>query len=329
MNKKPHRVILDVDTATGSAGGEHDDALAILLALNSPEVILEGVTTGPSNVDTRTATINSLRILETAGRSDVPVAEGRFDTLLGDGAYLRQFYDRRANRPHVAVYWKDWVAPPMPKLKPAKVKAWDLISSKVREHPGEVSLVFVGSLINLAMAVLTDPEIIPMIRQVVHMGGFSDFSYFERIPDRPVNGWLNTDYDPFASAIVYRSGVRFVQLSADVTQRTTITVEEFQRIVDEGGPAASFIASTAIPWTKYYQDKRGFNGSCPHDPLAVAFVIDPTLVKTRKMHVHLEKLMAGRFGYFEEAGSGPEIDFATEVDVPRFKAMLMERYLRR
>jgi inosine-uridine nucleoside N-ribohydrolase len=109
--------MLDVDTASGSVGGESDDALAILLALKSPELKLEGITTGPGNVDTRSATLNTLRVLEIAGRSDIPVAEGRADTFLVD-RHIREHYDLRHTKPPASAYWTDWKVPPAPKLKP-------------------------------------------------------------------------------------------------------------------------------------------------------------------------------------------------------------------
>jgi purine nucleosidase len=184
-------------------------------------------------------------------------------------------------------------------------------------------------LINLALAILVEPEIVPMIKQLVHMGGFFELLHFERVPDRPANGWLNTDYDPVASAIVFRSGLKITQIPVDATTQTTIAVEEFQRIVDQGSAEAAFIAKTAIPWTRYIMDTRRYNGSCPHDALAVAFVIDPTLVETEPRYVNLEKLILRHYPYFEKVGSGPAITGAIKVDVTRFKRMLMERYLRK
>lgn len=323
------RIILDVDTASGSVGGESDDALAILLALQSPEIRIEGITTGPGNVDTGSATVNTLRILEMADRKDIPVAEGRFDRLLGDGEAIRRHYDLRHTKPPASAYWADWKVPPPPRQKAAPEKAYEFIISTIRRYPGEVTLVFVGSLINLAVAIAADPGIVPLIKGLVHMGGFFDLSHFLRVTDRPANGWLNTDYDPVASTMVFRSGLKITQIPVDATTQTTITVEEFQEIVKHGSSVAAFVAKSAIPWTKYIMNTRGYSGSCPHDALAVAFVIDPTLVETRPKRVHIERLLLQWFPYFEDNGNGPLVDGAVKVDVVRFKKMLMDRYLQK
>ena len=166
-----HKIILDVDNALAVAN-DTDDAMAIALALTSPEIELLRITTCAGNCRTWQSTENSLRMLELAGRGDIPVAAGRESPLIQEVEPHFQYIEAKG-----AIRWRIYWAtmPPQiaPSLKASPLKAHELIIEMVKKYPGEVIIVKEGSLTNLALALLVEPEIAPLVKEVVHMGGVS------------------------------------------------------------------------------------------------------------------------------------------------------------
>ena len=261
----PQRVIIDTDPGV-------DDAFAILLALNSPELKVEALTVVPGNVDGRQGLENALKIVSLAGRCDVMVAGGAQHPL--------------NQKLITAQYWHGpnglaGVELPASKCKADSRFGPDLIIELVHKYPHEITLIPVGPLTNIALAVSKDPSIVPLVKNIVIMGG--------SITGGNVNGAAEANIynDPEAASIVFNAGWMVTMIGSDVGERTLITRKYLADLQALHGPESDFIAKLADFYLTR-SEKSGYQGAAMYDPLAVATVIDPTLVTLKDMHVDVE-----------------------------------------
>ena len=263
--QSPRRVIIDTDPGI-------DDAMAILLALNSPELTVEALTVVPGNVESRQGVENALKILSLAGRCDVPVAAGAQHPL-NQKLITAQFWHGKNGLAGV-------------ELSASKCKldsrfGPDLIIELVHKYPHEITLIPVGPLTNIALAVSKDPSIVPLVKDVVIMGG--------SISGGNVNGAAEANIygDPEAASIVFNAGWVVTMIGSDVGERTLITHKELSQLEAMRGPESDFVSKLADFYLTR-SEKSGYSGAAMYDPLAVATVIDPTLVTLKEMHVDVE-----------------------------------------
>jgi purine nucleosidase len=261
----PERVIIDTDPGT-------DDALAILLALRSPELRVEALTVVAGNVTAPVGLENALKIVSLAGRCDVPVAEG-------------------AQRPlhaklNIEPFWNGPGGLGGAELPASKCKAdprfgGDVIIEMVHKYPHEISILGVGPETNLALAILKDPTIVPLVKRVILMAG--------SISGGNVNGAaeFNVYCDPDAADLVFRAGWPITMVGLDVTEITLISNAQVDQIERGGSAVAKFAAAVARFQVGLYQG-TGFGGGAIHDALAVGAAIDPTFLKLRRMHIDVE-----------------------------------------
>jgi purine nucleosidase len=259
------RAIIDTDPGT-------DDALAILLALRSPELRVEALTVVAGNVTAAVGLENALKVVSLAGRCDVPVAEG-------------------AQRPlhaklNIEPFWNGPGGLGGAELPPAQCKADprfgpDVIIDLVHKYPHEITIIGVGPETNLALAILKDPTIVPLVKHVILMAG--------SISGGNVNGAaeFNVYCDPDAADLVFRAGWPVTMVGLDVTEITLINSAQVDAIERSGGAEARFAAAVARFQVGLYQG-TGFSGGAIHDALAVGVAIDPTFVKLRTMHIDVE-----------------------------------------
>lgn len=259
------RVIIDSDPGI-------DDAFAILLALNSPELKVEAITVVPGNVDGRQGLENALKIVSLAGRCDVTVAGGAQHPL--------------AQKLITAQYWHGpnglaGVELPASKCKTDARFGPDLIIELVHKYPHEITLIPVGPLTNIALAVSKDPSIVPLVKNIVIMGG--------SITGGNVNGAAEANIynDPEAASIVFNAGWIVTMIGSDVGERTIITRKHLAELHSVHGPESEFVAKLADFYLTR-SEKSGYQGAAMYDPLAVATAIDPTLVTLKDMHVDVE-----------------------------------------
>ena len=295
------RVIIDTDPGV-------DDAMAILLALNSPELKVEALTVVPGNVDGRQGLENALKIVSLAGRCDVLVSGGAQHPL---------------NQKLVtAQYWHGpnglaGVELPASKCKADTRFGPDLIIELVHKYPHEITLIPVGPLTNIALAVSKDPSIAPLVKDIVIMGG--------SITGGNVNGAAEANIynDPEAAAIVFNAGWMVTMIGSDVGERTLITRKHLAELQSMHGPESDFLYKLADFYVTR-SEKSGYQGAAMYDPLAVGTVIDPSLVTLKDMHVDVEtkgeftrgETVANRMGYDEKNvlhGDHYEIDGLEEV----------------
>ena len=280
----PFRVVIDTDPGV-------DDALALLLAMRSPELKIEAITPVAGNVPLELSLPNALRMVEIAGRTDIPVAVGAKAPLLR--RLVTAAYAHGENGLGGAVF-------PEPKIKPVAEPAAKFISQIVRKYPGEVTLITIGPLTNIATALNMDSELARMVKSLVMMGG--SLSGGNITPAAEFNVYV----DPEAARIVFQSGIPITMVGLDVTRKTSLT-DEHVRILEAGqnpvSQAAAKIARNAINHNR----EQGFlMGPNMHDSLAVAGFLEPSLLKFQDYYVDVEttgELTAGEtLGYSPMSG---------------------------
>jgi len=265
MAQTPRRVIIDTDPGV-------DDAMAILLALNSPELKVEALTVVPGNVDGRQGLENALKIVSLAGRCDVVVASGAQHPL-NQKLITAQFWHGKNGLAGVEL--------PSSKCKADSRFGPDLIIEMVHKYPHEITLIPVGPLTNIALAVSKDPTIATLVRDIVIMGG--------SITGGNVNGAAEANIynDPEAASVVFNAGWMVTMIGSDVGERTIITRKHLAELQALHGPESDFVAKLADFYVTR-SEKSGYQGAAMYDPLAVGTVIDPTLVTLKDMHVDVE-----------------------------------------
>jgi inosine-uridine nucleoside N-ribohydrolase len=261
----PRRVIIDTDPGT-------DDAMAIILALNSPEFKVEALTVVPGNVDSQQGLENALKIVSLAGRCDVTVARGAQHPL-NQKLITAQFWHGKNGLANV-------------ELPPSKCKADsrfgpDLIIETIHKYPHQITLIPVGPLTNIALAVSKDPSIAALVENIVIMGG--------SITGGNVNGAAEANIynDPEAAQIVFNAGWMVTMVGSDVGERTLITRKYLAELQSSHGPQSDFIAKIADFYLNR-SEKSGYSGAAMYDPLAVGIALDPTLGTLKEMHVDVE-----------------------------------------
>ena len=297
----PRRVIIDTDPGT-------DDAMAIILALNSPEFKVEALTVVPGNVNAQQGLENALKIVSLAGRCDVIVAGGAQHPL-NQKLITAQFWHGKNGLADVEL--------PASKCKADPRFGPDLIIEMVHKYPHEVTLIPVGPLTNIALAVSKDPSIAALVKNIVIMGG--------SISGGNVNGAAEANIynDPEAAQIVFNAGWMVTMVGSDVGERTLITRKYLAELQSSHGPQNDFIAKIA----EFYltrSEKSGYSGAAMYDPLAVGIALDPTLGTLKEMHMDVEtkgeftrgETVANRMGSNEKNvlhGDHYEIEGAIEL----------------
>jgi inosine-uridine nucleoside N-ribohydrolase len=261
----PRRVIIDTDPGT-------DDAMAIILALNSPEFKVEALTVVPGNVNAQQGLENALKIVSLAGRCDVMVAGGAQHPL-NQKLITAQFWHGKNGLADVEL--------PSSKCKADPRFGPDLIIEMVHKYPHEITLIPVGPLTNIALAVSKDPSIAALVENIVIMGG--------SITGGNVNGAAEANIynDPEAAQIVFTAGWMVTMVGSDVGERTLITRKYLAELQSSHGPQSDFIARIADFYLTR-SEKSGYSGAAMYDPLAVGIALDPTLGTLKEMHVDVE-----------------------------------------
>jgi inosine-uridine nucleoside N-ribohydrolase len=282
--RSPFRVIIDTDPGV-------DDALALLLALRSPELKIEAITPVAGNVPLELTLPNALRMVEIAGRTDIPVAAGAKAPLVR--RLVTAAYAHGENGLGGAVF-------PEPKIKPVAEPAAEFIRQIVRKYPGEVTLITVGPLTNIATALNADSELAPMVRNLVMMGG--SLSGGNITPAAEFNVYV----DPEAARIVFQSGIPITMVGLDVTRKTSLTEDHVRQLEAGQNPVSQAAAKIARSAINHNREQGFLVGPNMHDSLAVAGFIDPSLLKLKEYYVDVEttgELTAGEtLGYSPTAG---------------------------
>jgi inosine/uridine nucleosidase len=295
------RIILDCDPG-------HDDAMAILLAHGTPEIMLAAITTVAGNHPVGLTTLNALRICTLAGIGDVPVAAGCAAPLLRPLLTAEEIHGTEGLEGHE---WSE------PSVHAVSDHAVDLIIDLVMASPGEITLVPTGPLTNIAVAVRKEPRIVERVREVVWMGG--SFTGGNVTPAAEFNAYV----DPEAAAIVIAAGWPVTMIGLEVTRRASADESVFARIAALDAPVARAVHGML----RFYQAQQiravGVVDPPVHDPCAVACVARPELVPAREAHVEVE--LAGRHtagmtvvDFRVRDGKAANATVGTELDIAGF-----------
>jgi inosine-uridine nucleoside N-ribohydrolase len=296
-------ILLDCDPG-------HDDAIALLLALASPEVELLGVTTVAGNQTLAKTTANAIRILEFAGRSDVPVAAGAAQPLVRE--------------PFVAAYVHGETGLDGPDLPPAQgaplaTHAVDFLAETIRSSPRPVTLVPIGPLTNVALLLALHPDVRP--ERIVLMGGA--IAEGNVTPAAEFNIWC----DPEAAARVFASGIDVTMIGLDVTHKAIFTPAHSGRLA---GRTGGLVTELLRFYDRFHREVYDFDGSPIHDAVAVAHVLNADLVGTLKRNVEIEiasELCRGRtvVDLWKRTDREPNARVGVDIDADGFLELLVER----
>jgi pyrimidine-specific ribonucleoside hydrolase len=289
----------------------HDDAIAILLALASPEVELRGITTVAGNQTLEKTTRNALKVLELAARTDVPVAAGADRPLRRDLQTAAHVHGESG---------LDGPDLPEPVTTPVEGHAADLLAELL--EPGVV-LVPTGPLTNVALLLERHPEVKGRLERIVWMGGA--IGEGNVTPAAEFNAYV----DPEAAAAVFGSGVEVTMIGLDVTHRALFTRAHADRLRTTGR-AGRAVAELSDFFQRFHESRYGFDGSPIHDALAVAAVIDPSLVATVRCNIEVEiasEFCDGRtvVDHRHVTDRPRNAKAGVEVDAERFLELLVDR----
>jgi purine nucleosidase len=307
----PRRIILDTDLGMGTPGSDIDDGFALALAVADPALGLELVTTVNGNTDVATATRLSRDLLRRIGHPDVPVVQGA-------GAPLRR--SSTARRP------PDGVATVLQPRHHAAVE----IAERVLAEPGALTVVAIGPLTNVALALLLEPAVATAVREIVVMGGV----YLGSTNLVSMPGEFNIWSDPDAAAVVFESGAPLRCVGLDVTLQVRLSHADADRMAAGGAGFGAFAAACTHEWIEHWDRQNpgalSQHGSCAlHDPLAVAAVTHPELLTWQPAFVAVET--AGRLTrgvtYADLLTSDdppqPNCEIATGVDAASFRDLFL------
>jgi inosine-uridine nucleoside N-ribohydrolase len=300
----PTPIVLDCDPG-------HDDAIALLLGLASPEVELVGVTTTFGNQTLEKTTANALRVLELAGRPDLPVAAGADRPLERELVVAAHVHGESG---------LDGPVLPPPTASPVAEDAVSFLAHAAREH-GPLTLVPTGPLTNVAR--LLDEHGAGGIERIVLMGG--SIAEGNMTPAAEFNVWA----DPEAAQRVFSSGLDVTMVGLDVTHKALLGPAEEQRL-RAAGRIGTFVAELNVFFTAYHRRTYGWEGAPIHDAVALAHVLRPGLLETRLRNVEVElesELNRGRtvVDLWNRTDRRPNVHVAVDLDVPAFFDLLVER----
>jgi inosine-uridine nucleoside N-ribohydrolase len=300
-------ILLDCDPG-------HDDAIALLLALASPELDLLGVTTVAGNQTLEKTTANAQRVLEVVGRGDVPVAAGA-DRPLARELFIAAYVHGETGM--------DGPALPEPRGAPVEEHAVDFLAERILGSDRPVTLVPVGPLTNVALLLARYPEAAENLERIVLMGG--------AIAEGNVTpaAEFNIYVDPEAAWRVFRSGLPVTMIGLDVTHRALMLDSHAERLRG-AGPVGRFVAELYDFFVAYHLRTYGVEGAPIHDAVAVAQVLRPGIVETLPRHVEVDcesQLCRGRtvVDLWHRTGKEPNADVGVGIDAEGFLELLCER----
>ncbi|AWZ47493.1 pyrimidine-specific ribonucleoside hydrolase RihA [Clostridiaceae bacterium 14S0207] len=306
MKKIP--VIMDCDPG-------HDDAIALMLALGNEKIDVKAVTTSAGNQTPEKTLNNALRVLSFLGRDDIEVAQGALKPLMRDLIIAPEVHgDSGLDGPYI----------PEPSFKASERTAVDVIADVLRNSEEKVTLIPTGPLTNIATFLLTYPELRDKIERISLMGGAADGGNWTPAAE------FNILVDPEAADVVFKSGVPIVMCGLDVTHKAQVYDEDIEKFRGLSNATGKLVAELLDFFAIFHKDERfGFKGAPLHDPCAVAYVIDPSIIETKKCHVEIETkgeftLGATVVDYNDISKKEKNADVAFNIDREKFIQMIYD-----
>lgn len=304
------KIIIDTDPG-------QDDAIAILLALGSPELDALGITAVAGNVPLRHTQTNARKICELAGRSDMKVFAGSQHPLMRNLVTAEHVHGKTG---------LDGPELPEPQMNLQEEHAVDfIVRSLMEEEEGSITLCVLGPLTNIALAFLREPAIAERIKEIVLMGG----GFFEGGNVTPA-AEFNIYVDPHAAAIVFGAGVPIVMMPLDVTHKALTTRARLEAIRQIGSNVATVAAQFLDYYERFDVEKYGSDGGPLHDPCVIAYLLKPELFSGRDCNVSIEinsELTMGMtvVDWWRSTDRAPNAMVMRDIDADGFYALLVER----
>lgn len=260
-------ILLDADPGI-------DDSLAILLALASPEIQLEGLSIVHGNCSLEQAVINGLSVLELANASHIPVAVGCELPLVQPSLLAPETHGNTG---------LGYANLPSPRSKPTRQHACDFLIEKIMSNPGEITLVAIGPLTNVALAIRQEPRIVGALKEIIIMGGA-----IRHEGNTTELAEFNTFVDPHAAHIVYHAGIPTTLVPLDVTYQCVLTQGDVNRLLRLDSPLTRFVADATRFYMEFHDAYQGIQGCVINDPLALALAFAPDLCDYQELYVNVD-----------------------------------------
>jgi inosine-uridine nucleoside N-ribohydrolase len=301
----PTPVIIDCDPG-------HDDAMALMLAVASPELDVCAVTTVAGNQTIEKVTANALKVLDLVGRPDIPVAAGADRPLVHPARVASEVHGETG---------LDGPDLPPPSREPEPLHAVEMLAAKLRERP--LTLIPTAPLTNIALLLATHPELKPRIERIVLMGGAH--GHGNVTPAAEFNIWV----DPEAAHRVFTSGLDITMVGLDVTHRAMLSAARAETLRGTGRTGDAFADLHAF-YRQFHLKVYGHDDTPVHDALAVAYVIDPDLLGVKTLRTEVDVTLGPSRGrtvvdMLGRGGAGSDVAVAVDVRAEAFIDMLTGR----
>ena len=303
MNETPI-VYIDTDIGLGTPGAEIDDAAALMMLLDNPKILIAGIGSVFGNVPVKDAAANLARFVDLIGRSDIPLGLGADRPLEGDLAWFAEWQKGYGETPSY-----EGCLP--------EIHSRDLLINCVLKYPGRVTILALGPMTNIALAVQKSPEIVSKVQEVIAMGG--------TFGEDPVPPEFNIHCDPVAADIVIHAGWPITLLGLEVTRKAAFSRTKFM-VIEDADPATCLFKSQAKGWIDRVESMGWEKDGCAlHDAAAAAYLLDQGSFKAIRAEVHVSTQKGSNWGKTsikEKTSSSGKIQVVKEMDVERCRELI-------
>ncbi|HEX9333098.1 MAG TPA: nucleoside hydrolase [Anaerolineales bacterium] len=305
----PKKILFDTDPGI-------DDSCAILLALASPELSLEGLSIVHGNCSLEQATTNALSVLDLANASHIPVAQGCKLPLVQPSLLAPETHGDTG---------LGYAKLPEPRSKPIHQHGIDFLIEKILASTGEITLVAIGPLTNVALAIRQEPRLVEAIKEIIIMGGA-----IRQEGNTTALAEFNTYVDPHAAHIVYHAGIPATLVPLDVTYQCILAPDDVNRLLTIDSPITKFIADATRFYMEFHDEYQKIEGCVINDPLALALTFAPELCTYQELPVDIDlsdgismgKTVADFYNYGKKPAN---MKVALEVRARDFMNLFIER----
>src|SRR5215208_1742801 len=263
----PKKILFDTDPGI-------DDACAILLALASPELSVEGLSIVHGNCSLEQATTNALSVLELANAGQIPVAKGSELPLVQPSLLAPETHGDSG---------LGYANLPAPRAVPTGQHGVDFLIQKILAAPGEITLVAMGPLTNVALAIRQEPRVVQALKEIIIMGGA-----LRSEGNTTALAEFNTYVDPHAAQIVYHAGIPTTLVPLDVTYQCILTPGHVRRLQEIDSPITTFVAEATRFYMEFHDEYQKIEGCVINDPLALALTFAPELCDYQELPVDVD-----------------------------------------
>lgn len=263
----PKRIIFDTDPGI-------DDACAILLALASPELSVEGLSIVHGNCSLGQATTNALAVLELANATHIPVAKGCELPLVQPSLLAPETHGETG---------LGYAKLSTPRVKPISQRGIDFLIEQILRSPGEITLLAIGPLTNVALAIRQEPRVVQALKEIIIMGGALRYE-----GNTTALAEFNTYVDPHAAHIVYHAGIPTTLVPLDVTYQCILTPGDVNRLLRTDSPITKFVADSTRFYMEFHDEYQKIEGCVINDPLALALTFAPELCTYQELPVDVD-----------------------------------------